>query len=298
LTMPGTPIIYYGDEIGMGDNIYLGDRDGVRTPMQWSPDRNAGFSRAEPQRLYLPVLNDSVYGYQSVNVEAQLRSPFSLLNWMKRLIQVRKAHHALGRGTIEFLSPENIHVLAYLREYQGDVILVVNNLSGSAQAVRLDLRRFAGCLPVELLGHTEFFPIEESPYALTLSPYGFYWFAIRRPASERRDMDEEQVIQLVREWREQDAALVSSPEAVAGLLAELSPDWLQQQRWFRSKARDIASVDHYDYATLAPERAARVLLEIIQVRYSEGDPEYYLLPLTLRPPLRPDVAPIAIMTVA
>src|SRR5690606_31524142 len=130
------------------------------------PDRNAGFSRGEPHRLYLPVLNDSVYGYQAVNVEAQERSPFSLLNWMKRLIQVRKAHQALGRGTIEFLTPENVYVLAYLREYEGDVILVVNNLSGSAQAVRLDLSRFVGHTPVELVGHNEFFPIDETPYAL------------------------------------------------------------------------------------------------------------------------------------
>jgi maltose alpha-D-glucosyltransferase / alpha-amylase len=134
-TMPGSPIVYYGDELGMGDNIFLGDRDGVRTPMQWSPDRNGGFSRAEAARLYAPLIVDSVYGYAAINVEAQQRSPFSLLNWMKRLIQVRKEHRAFGRGTIEFLEPENPHVLAYLREYDGDVILVVNNLSGSAQPV-------------------------------------------------------------------------------------------------------------------------------------------------------------------
>ncbi|MEX2584616.1 MAG: maltose alpha-D-glucosyltransferase [Gemmatimonadota bacterium] len=297
-TMPGTPIIYYGDEIGMGDNIYLGDRDGVRTPMQWSPDRNGGFSSAEPQRLYLPVLTDSIYGFQSVNVEAQQRSPFSLLNWMKRLIQVRKAHRAFGRGSIEFLSPENQHVLAYLREHDGDVILVVNNLSGSAQPVKLDLGRFAGCVPVELLGHTEFLPIEEAPYALTLSPYGFFWFAIRRPSAERGDMDDAQIAELVREWGEQDATLISSSAAVAGLLAELSRDWLQQQRWFRSKARDITAVEHLDHASLTPARAAHVLLEIIRVRYDEGPPEHYLLPLSLRPPLRADTEPIAVLTVS
>jgi maltose alpha-D-glucosyltransferase/alpha-amylase len=133
----------------MGDNVWLGDRDGVRTPMQWSPDRNAGFSRAEPERLYLPAISDAVYGYQAVNVEAQERSPFSLLNWTKRLIRVRKQHRAFGRGSITFLQPENPHVLAYLREYQGDVILVVNNLSGSAQAVRLELPGFGGYTPIE-----------------------------------------------------------------------------------------------------------------------------------------------------
>src|SRR6202008_1657466 len=151
-SMPGTPIIYYGDEIGMGDNIYLGDRDGVRTPMQWSPDRNAGFSTADPARLYLPVIADSVYGYQALNVEAQERSPFSLLNWMKRLIRVRKQHHAFGRGSIELLGPAHPPGLAYLRRLGEDVILIVNTLSGTAQAVQLDLAGFAGRTPVEMLG--------------------------------------------------------------------------------------------------------------------------------------------------
>jgi maltose alpha-D-glucosyltransferase / alpha-amylase len=297
-TMPGTPIIYYGDEIGMGDNIYLGDRDGVRTPMQWSPDRNAGFSRAEPQRLYQPVINDSLYGFQGVNVEAQQRSPFSLLNWMKRLIQVRKAHRAFGRGSIEFLRPANPHVLAYLREYEGDIILVVNNLSGSAQAATLDLSRFAGCVPVELLGHTEFLPIEETPYALTLSPYAFFWFAVRRPAEAQREMDEERLAALTLEWAEQDAELLSTHEAVSGLLAELSPDWLHQQRWFRSKAREITSVEHFDYSALVPDKGPHVLLAVIRVRFREGSPEYYLIPLTLRPSLESDREPVAILTVS
>jgi maltose alpha-D-glucosyltransferase / alpha-amylase len=297
-TMPGTPIIYYGDEIGMGDNIYLGDRDGVRTPMQWSPDRNGGFSRAEPQRLYLPVINDSVYGYQSVNVEAHQRSPFSLLNWMKRLIQVRKAHRAFGRGTIVFLEPANEHVLAYLREYEGDVVLVVNNLSGSAQAVQLDLAAFAGCVPVELLGHTEFLAIDESPYALTLSPYGFFWFAIRRPLTDRKEMDEAQLAELSREWAEQDAELMASSDSVAALLAELSPEWLHGQRWFRSKARAITAIEPFDFGTVLPERGPRVLLAIVRVRYDEGAPEYYLLPLSLRPPFGSGDPPLAILTVA
>jgi len=297
-TMPGTPIIYYGDEIGMGDNIYLGDRDGVRTPMQWSPDRNGGFSRAEPQRLYLPVINDSVYGFQGVNVEAQLRSPYSLLNWMKRLIQVRKAHRAFGRGSIEFLTPANQHVLAYVREYEGDVILVVNNLSGSAQAVTLDLSRFDGCVPVELLGHTEFLPIDAAPYPLTLSPFGFFWFAVRHPVESHQGLDETQLAALAAEWDEQDAGLVSSADAVSGLLAELSPDWLHERRWFRSKTREITAVEHFDYVALRPERGPRLLLPIIRVRYSLGDPEYYLLPVTLRPSLEPGEEPVAILTVS
>jgi maltose alpha-D-glucosyltransferase / alpha-amylase len=297
-TMPGTPIIYYGDEVGMGDNIYLGDRDGVRTPMQWSPDRNAGFSRADPQRLFLPVINDSVYGFQAVNVEAQERSQYSLLNWMKRLIQVRKAHRAFGRGAIEFLSPANEHVLAYLREHEGDTILVVNNLSGSAQATTLDLSRFAGCAPVELLGHTEFMPIDETPYALTLGPYGFFWFAIRRPLESHRGMNEEQLAALLKEWEEQDAELLSSPDAVTGLLAELSADWLRGQRWFRSKAREITSVEHFDHVVVQPNGAPRVLMPIIRVRYTRGPAEYYLIPLTLRPPLEAEEEPTPILRVA
>ena len=147
-TMPGSPIIYYGDELGMGDNIYVGDRDGVRTPMQWSPDRNGGFSRAEAARLYLPVITDSVYGYHAINVEAQQRSPFSLLNWMKRLIRVRRAHPVFGRGTLEFLHPENRRVLAYLRSDEERSVLIVANLSRFAQYVELDLSRFRGSEPV------------------------------------------------------------------------------------------------------------------------------------------------------
>jgi maltose alpha-D-glucosyltransferase/alpha-amylase len=178
LSMPGSPIIYYGDEIGMGDNIFLGDRNGVRTPMQWSPDRNAGFSRADPQGLYLPPIMDPVYGYEAVNVEAQSREPASLLNWMKRLIAARKAHRAFGRGSVQFLRPGNRKILAYVREYDGEVILCVANLARTAQPVELHLARFKGRVPVELLGQTPFPPIGELPYLLTLPRYGFYWFAL------------------------------------------------------------------------------------------------------------------------
>ncbi len=184
MSFPGTPIIYYGDEIGMGDNIYLGDRNGVRTPMQWSPDRNGGFSRADPARLYAPVIMDPVYGYEAVNVEAQSRSISSLLSWTKRLIAVRKSTQAFGRGTMMFVRPNNRSVLAYVRQYDGEAILCVANLSRSAQAAELNLAAWRGRIPLEMLGRTEFPPIGEQPYMVTLAPYGFYWFKlIEKPAS-------------------------------------------------------------------------------------------------------------------
>jgi maltose alpha-D-glucosyltransferase / alpha-amylase len=278
-TMPGSPIIYYGDEIGMGDNVFLGDRDGVRTPMQWSPDRNAGFSRAEPQRLFLPPVTDSIYGFQAINVEAQQKSPFSLLNWMKRLIQVRKQHRAFGRGSIEFLEPDNPHVLAYLREYEDDVILVVHNLSGAPQAVRLDLSRFGGRTPIELLGQTAFLPIDDTPYALTLSPYGFFWFGLRQTRSS-----EEEELYLPAEWAEREMAIFESTETVAAMISGLPHDWLQRQRWFRGKAREIAGARLYDRAVLVPEHGDHLLLVAIEVSYAEGEPERYLIPLSFRPP--------------
>jgi maltose alpha-D-glucosyltransferase / alpha-amylase len=291
-TMPGSPIIYYGDEIGMGDNIYLGDRDGVRTPMQWSPDRNAGFSRAEPQRLYLPVLTDSIYGFSGVNAEAQQRSPYSLLNWMKRLVQVRKQFHAFGRGSIEFLQPENQHVLAYLREYEGDAILVVNNLSGSAQAVRLDLTRFSGCTPVEMLGQTDFLPIEETPYSLTLGPYGFFWFRLRRTPVEGEAQGQVEPA----EWAEQEAILYAEGMDAERVVAGLSTEWLREQRWFRGKARELVGIHAYDHAVLFAEAGPRILLLFLEARYADGEPELYFLPLTPRPPARDTAAAVQVYT--
>jgi maltose alpha-D-glucosyltransferase/alpha-amylase len=184
-TMPGTPILYYGDELGMGDNIYLGDRNGVRTPMQWTGDRNAGFSRAETAQLYLPLNVDPVYGYQALNVEAQQRVPNSLLRWMKRIIAARKAHKTFGRGTLEFLKPGNRAILAYVRKYEGETLLIVNNLAGTAQAVELDLRRFIGADVVELLGETRFPKIAEHAYQLSLTPYGFFWFRLESASGRR-----------------------------------------------------------------------------------------------------------------
>ena len=181
-SFPGTPIIYYGDEIGMGDNVYLGDRNGVRTPMQWSADRNAGFSRANPAALYSPPVMDPVYGYQTLNVEAQLENPSSLLGWMKNMIGVRKLFKVFGRGAIEFLPVENRAVLAYLRRLGGDIILCVANFSRFAQPAQLPLQRFRGYTPIEMFGYTEFPRIGEHDYPVTLTAYGFYWFELTEPA--------------------------------------------------------------------------------------------------------------------
>jgi maltose alpha-D-glucosyltransferase/alpha-amylase len=184
-TLPGSPILYYGDEIGMGDNIYLGDRNGVRTPMQWTGDRNAGFSQADTARLYLPLIVDPVYGYQAINVEAQLRTPASLLHWMKRIIAVRKKTRVFGRGSLTFLRPVNDSVLAHVRAWEDETVLLVHNLSGAAQPVELDLRRFARHVPVEMLGETRFPAIGDRPYFLALAPYGYYWFRLEPPLSEQ-----------------------------------------------------------------------------------------------------------------
>ena len=183
-TLPGSPIVYYGDEIGMGDNVHLGDRNGVRTPMQWTADRNGGFSRTDPSKLYLPAITDSVYGYQAINVEAQQQSPHSLLHWMKRMIAVRKQHPAFGRGTLTFLRPRNDKVIAYLREYREDTLLLVQNLAASAQPVELDLAKFQGAVPIELFGNSRFPAVGTQPYTLSLGPYGYYWFTLRQPSRQ------------------------------------------------------------------------------------------------------------------
>jgi maltose alpha-D-glucosyltransferase/alpha-amylase len=181
LTLPGSPVLYYGDEIGMGDNVYIGDRNGVRTPMQWNGDRNAGFSRADPSQLYSNVLQDPLYHYQARNVEASLRSTKSFLMWLRRIIRVRKKYPVFGRGTLRFVPCENRRVIAYLREYEGQTVLVVNNLSAFAQPAELDLRPFVSMVPVELLGNHEFPRIAERPYFLSLAPHSFYWFRLDRP---------------------------------------------------------------------------------------------------------------------
>jgi maltose alpha-D-glucosyltransferase/alpha-amylase len=186
-SLPGSPVLYYGDEIMMGDNVYLGDRDGVRTPMQWTGDRNGGFSRADWAQLYLPPLMDPVYGFQAVNVEAQLRTPTSFLRWLRRFIELRKQHPVFGVGEYTVLEPENPRIFAHIRSFSEDIVLCVHNLARSAQAVELDLSPFAGRVPVEMFGRTRFPPIGELPYLLTLGPRGFFWFQLVDPADEEHD---------------------------------------------------------------------------------------------------------------
>jgi maltose alpha-D-glucosyltransferase/alpha-amylase len=237
LSMPGTPVVYYGDEIGMGDNIYLGDRDGVRTPMQWSPDRNGGFSRADPASLVLPAIMDPVYGFESVNVEAQSRDQHSLLNWMRRMLMLRRNHHAFGRGTFRLLYPSNRKVLAYLREHEGETILCVANLSRTPQAVELDLSAFAGRVPVEMTGPSPFPPIGQLTYLLTLPPYGFYWFQLTTEVEspQWRTAPPEQLTEF--------ETLVLRSGLQGGLderhkqliTQDILPSYLPIRRWFASK---------------------------------------------------------------
>jgi maltose alpha-D-glucosyltransferase/alpha-amylase len=259
LSMPGSPIIYYGDEIGMGDNIFLGDRNGVRTPMQWSPDRNAGFSRADPQRLYLPPIMDPVYGYAAVNVEAQQRDPSSLLNWTRRMLAIRRTSQAFGRGRLTFLRPRNRKVLAYLRELGEEAVLCVANLARSAQPVELDLARFRGRVPVELMGRTSFPPVGELPYMLTLSAHGFYWFRlavdVEVPAwhEERLAPEDMPVLILFDGWMSlfRDRVVpwrIRMAEKVrAQFEREVLPRYLESQRWYGARGERVkraALADH------------------------------------------------------
>jgi maltose alpha-D-glucosyltransferase / alpha-amylase len=259
LSMPGSPIVYYGDEIGMGDNIYLGDRNGVRTPMQWSPDRNAGFSRADPQRLYLPPIMDPVYGFEAVNVEAQQRDPSSQLNWMKRMLATRKASQAFGRGKLSFLRPGNRKVLVYLREYGDEAILCVANLARAAQPVELDLKRFKGRVPVEMLGRTAFPPIGELPYLLTLPAHGFYWFRLAtdaQPPEWHQDMivsEEAPVLVLFDAWTSffRDKVVPWRINMAGQLRAQLEnevlPRFIAAQRWYAAKGEPVKAAPIEDY---------------------------------------------------
>ncbi len=279
-SLPGTPVIYYGDEIGMGDNFYLGDRNGVRTPMQWSADRNAGFSRANPQRLYLPIIIDPEYHYEAINVESQNRNPHSLLWWMKRLIALRKEYKAFGRGSLEFVQPENRKVLAFVRRYEDTAILVVANLSRFVQATELDLSAFKGMLPVELFGRSEFPVIGDQPYFVTIGPHAFYWFSLEHARAGAETVGEKAA-----------AAEASVPvlnvasfvdlfdSATRSALARALPGFLRARRWFRGAGRRIRATQIADIIAL-PQSGAYIL--ILTVEYSEGDPETYLLPVALR----------------
>ena len=295
MTLPGTPIIYYGDEIGMGDNFYLGDRNGVRTPMQWSPDRNAGFSRTDPQRLYLPPIMDPVYGYQAVNVEAQTRHASSLLNWLCRLIAVRRGHPAFGRGALKLLTPGNRKIFAYLRLHQEQIILCVANLSHSPQPVELDLRDYDGRVPVELMSHNAFPPIGELPYLLTLPRYGFYWFELSQaapPPTWHENLPPlESVPVLV--LTEPHGFFLHQPPEMSGyedliapdvkqrLQEDLLPRYLAQQRWFAGKAGAMAPIDFQPLGAWESEHG-RWLFARCRVGQAGGEAQEYSLPLALR----------------
>jgi maltose alpha-D-glucosyltransferase / alpha-amylase len=276
-SLPGTPVLYYGDEIGMGDNIYLGDRDGVRTPMQWSADRNAGFSRANPQRLYLPITLDPEYHYEAVNVEAQLRNPHSLLWWMRRLLALRKGWRALGEGRIEFLAPQNRKVLAYVLRHEQETLLVVANLSRFPQPVELDLSAFKGRTPVELFGRTAFPAIGELPFFLTPGPHGFYWFSLEspRPANLRtgqRMSGARAELIVGRHWEE------ALSERLAPALGRVFTPYLRSASWFAGAARTIKSATLQDAVAL-PVGSARAFLTLWQVEYAGADAELYAVPL-------------------
>ncbi|MGH9631979.1 MAG: maltose alpha-D-glucosyltransferase, partial [Bryobacteraceae bacterium] len=273
-SLPGTPVIYYGDEIGMGDNIYLGDRNGVRTPMQWSEDRNSGFSSSSPQKLYLPITSDAEYHYETVNVEAQQNNSSSLLWWMKHLIEQRKQYKAFGRGTLEFLYPENRRVLAFYRRYDDENVLVVANLSRFPQYVELDLSAFKGMMPVEIFGRTEFPPVEDQPYIITLGSYQFYWFALQPGKVSQEAIEDGRggaALPLVKIGSFDE---LLEERTIKGL-TRLLPEFLKTRRWFRSKARTFRTVSVMDIVPI-PEAGAHIV--IAKVEYNEGDPEVYVLP--------------------
>jgi maltose alpha-D-glucosyltransferase/alpha-amylase len=275
-SLPGTPVIYYGDEIGMGDNIFLGDRNGVRTPMQWSPDRNAGFSRANPQRLYLPAIIDPEYHYETVNVEAEQQNLSSLLWWMKRLVLLRKNFQAFGRGTIEFLYPENHKVLTFIRRFQDEIVLVVANLSRFVNFVELDLSAYKGMVPAELFGRTRFPSIGELPYFLTLGPHAFYWFKLEQPRGPeaRAAMEgfEPAKLDVVSSWES-----VFQGQARA-MLERILPAYLLACRWFGGKAQQIRSVKNVDVIPFTTD-SMTAYFTTWEVQYLGGAAETYLLPL-------------------
>jgi maltose alpha-D-glucosyltransferase/alpha-amylase len=275
LALPGTPVIYYGDEIGMGDNFYLGDRNGVRTPMQWSADRNAGFSRANPQKLYLPVIIDPEYNYESVNVETQQNNPNSLLWWMKHLLSLRKRFKVFGRGSLEFLSPENRKILAFMRRDEAENVLVVANLSRFAQSFELELSGFKDMVPVELFGRSRFPPIGEAPYALTLTPHSFYWFVLEPQRAEVDTTSEAPLpaLSVSRRWE----AVFEEGRPREALETVLS-SYFTRCRWFGGKARTIRTVDIQDTIPV-PYDATSAYLALVQVEYNDGEPEIYSLPL-------------------
>jgi maltose alpha-D-glucosyltransferase/alpha-amylase len=277
MSFPGTPIIYYGDEIGMGDNIYLGDRNGVRTPMQWTPDRNGGFSRCDPARLYLPMIMDPVYGYEAVNVEAQSRSLASLLSWTKRLISVRKSSKVFGRGSLSFIRPANRSVLVYVRQYESEVVLCVANLSRSAQAAEIDLAPWRGRVPFELLGRTNFPPIGDNPYLVTLGPYGFFWLLLREPDAS---------VEVPRTWAEFETLVVTDGwrslldgRSKSVLERDVLPAFLASRRWYAE--RGSWPTTHILGALPLGAADAELGMVLLEAK-GRRETANYLLPLTIK----------------
>ncbi|HVN94634.1 MAG TPA: maltose alpha-D-glucosyltransferase [Terracidiphilus sp.] len=305
LSFPGTPILYYGDEIGMGDNIYLGDRNGVRTPMQWTSDRNAGFSKCDPARLYLPVVMDPIYGYQVVNVEAQQSDHSSLLHWTRNMIALRKLFQVFGRGALTFLNPSNRKILAYLRELdQGDgfreTVLCVANLSRFAQPVSLDLSAYAGCEPVEMLGYVRFPTITNEPYALSLAPYSFIWLELQAATPAEELTPEVEVsargsadkVEVPAQPVFADGWTQFIESGGAAILEGALLDWLPRKRWFGAKSRKVQSVRIRDWVELVsddkaahspdpsqPRIAVPSALFFFEVTYFTGPPDVYQIPL-------------------
>jgi maltose alpha-D-glucosyltransferase/alpha-amylase len=278
LSLPGTPVLYYGDELGMGDNVFLGDRNGVRTPMQWSADRNAGFSRANPQRLILPVIIDPEYHYESINVEAQQNNPSSLLWWMKRMIALRKRSQAFGRGTIEFLNLDNPCVLGFVRHYEGDAVLVIANLSRFVQCAQVDLSKYKGLMPVELLGGTKLPVLDEAPAVFTLGPHGYYWFGLERPKTAEADARAASYVAMSIELKGAAPSFFSAEHRRQ--LQRVVGAWIATRPWFGSSGRQVTDVVLTEVVPIASAGAA-LHATIAEVHYTSGPPERYFLPLCL-----------------
>jgi maltose alpha-D-glucosyltransferase/alpha-amylase len=281
-SMPGTPIIYYGDELGMGDNIYLGDRNSVRTPMQWSADKNAGFSHANPQNLYLPLINDPEYHYETYNIEVQQSNAHSLLWWMKRLIAVRKRFKAFGSGSLTFLSPDNNKVLAFIRRHEEERILVVANLSRFIQYANLDLSLCRGMIPVEVFGGTQFPAIGEDPYFMTLAPHSFYWFSIETAKPDTAPIETAGPAARLPRIRVADKWESVFVGKARNELERILPQYLKTRRWFRGKARLIKSLSITDTIMIAYD-SKRAAAALMQVQYMDGNDETYFLPLVYAP---------------
>jgi maltose alpha-D-glucosyltransferase/alpha-amylase len=279
-SMPGTPIIYYGDEIGMGDNIYLGDRNGCRTPMQWSPDRNAGFSQANPQQLHLPVIIDPEYHYEAINVENQQKNLSSMLWWTRRVIAMRKSFKAFSRGSIEFLFPDNAKVLAFLRRYQDEIVLGVVNLSRFSQCAQLDLSKFAGSVPLEIIGRSHFPAIKKTPYLLTLNGHSSYWFQLQ-PQSKRDRAAKKRIVPGLNSRPELQSLLEDGERA--RIENEVLPEYVATCRWFGAKSRTLRQLRVLERSLVSSEPNAAQLW-VLEVSYLDGPTEKYALPVKIAAP--------------